>query len=60
MLFKDAEKHDFKGFDADYYETIEKGHGRVEVRKYRALDASSLPSTAEWRGFQTAGKLFKD
>ncbi len=57
LLFKDAEEHDFRGFDADQFETIEKGHGRVEIRNYTAIDASELPCTAEWKGFQTAGKI---
>lgn len=60
LLFKDAEKHDFRGFDADHFETIEKGHGRVEIRKYTAIDASELPCTEEWKGFQTAGKAIRE
>lgn len=60
LLFKDAEKHDFRGFDADHFETVEKGHGRVEIRKYTAIDASELPSAAEWRGFRTAGKVTRE
>lgn len=60
LLFKDAEKHDFKGFDADHFETIEKGHGRVEIRKYTAIDASELPCTKEWKGFRTAGKVTRE
>lgn len=60
LLFKDAEKHEFRGFDADQFETIEKGHGRVEVRKYKVVDASELPSAAEWKGFQTAVKVTRE
>ena len=60
LLFKDAEKHDFKGIDADHFETMEKGHGRVEIRKYTAIDASELPCTTEWKGFQTAGKVTRE
>jgi len=60
LLFKDAEKHDFRGFDADYFETVEKGHGRVEIRKYTAVDASELPCAAEWKGFQTAVKVTRE
>ena len=60
LLFEDAEKHDFRGVDADHFETMEKGHGRVEIRKYTAIDASELPCTKEWMGFQTAGKVNRE
>jgi len=60
LLFKDAHEKEFKGVDAGDFETIEKAHGRVEVRKYTAIDASELPSAAEWKGFQTAGMVIRE
>ena len=60
LLFKDAEKQEFRGFDADHFETIEKGHGRVEIRKYIAIDASDLTCVPDWKGFQTAGKITRE
>lgn len=60
LLFRDAEKHDFRGFDADHFKTIEKGHGRVEIRNYIAIDASELSYAADWKGFQTAGKVTRE
>ena len=58
-LFKDAEKNGFRGFDADNYETIEKGHGRIETRKYYSLDGTELPSAKEWKNLQSIGKVVR-
>lgn len=60
LMFNDAHKKDFKGVDADDFETVEKSHGRIEVRKYTVIDASELPATKEWKGFKTAGKVTRD
>jgi predicted transposase YbfD/YdcC len=38
----------------DVYETIEKGHGRIETRKCRAIGVKNLPiDVAEWVGIQS-------
>jgi predicted transposase YbfD/YdcC len=34
LFFTDAFKKDFRGVSYDTYETIEKGHGRIETRRY--------------------------
>lgn len=60
LLFKGAESKKFQGIDADDFETTEKGHGRVEVRKYISMDASELPSTEEWVGLKSAGKVIRE
>jgi predicted transposase YbfD/YdcC len=60
LLFKDAEKNDFRGIDADHFETMEKGHGRVEMRKYTAIDTSELACGMDWKGFQMAGKVTRE
>lgn len=60
LLFKDAEDKKFCGIDADDFETSEKGHGRVEIRKYISMDASELPSTREWVGLKTVGKVIRE
>jgi predicted transposase YbfD/YdcC len=60
LLFKEAERKKFQGIDADDFETTEKGHGRVEVRKYISMDASELPSAGEWVGLKSAGKVIRE
>lgn len=60
LLFDDALKNNFKGFDADNYDIEEKGHGRVEKRTYYALDGESLPSAREWSGLKTLGMVIRE
>lgn len=33
-LFADAHAINFEGMDADFHETVDKGHGRLEIRRY--------------------------
>ena len=54
-LFNEAFKRDFKGIDADVYETMEKEHGRIEHRRYWMLFADDLPQAQEWDGLRTVG-----
>lgn len=60
LLFTDAESKEFRGVDADNFETIEKGHGRVEVRKFFSIDASELPSVEDWAGLKSAGMVIRE
>jgi predicted transposase YbfD/YdcC len=60
LLFSDAQKKKFRGVDADNFETMEKGHGRVEVRKYFSIDASELLSTKDWAGLNSAGMVVRE
>jgi predicted transposase YbfD/YdcC len=59
-LFQDAFKNAFRGIDADEYETLEKGHGRIEYRKYWMIDAEELPSAQEWEGLQSVGYCIRE
>lgn len=54
-LFQDAFKNDFRGIDGSEYESLEKGHGRIEYRKYWMVDAEELPSAQEWAGLKSVG-----
>lgn len=46
----------FKQTRHDYYETIEKGHGRVETRRYWVTDQIDwLANKENWRGLKTIG-----
>lgn len=59
-FFQDAFKNDFRGVDADEYETLEKGHGRVEYRKYWMIDAEELPAAQEWKGLKSVGFCIRE
>lgn len=56
-LFLESEKQtNFKKTKHDYYETIEKGHGRVETRRYWITDKINwLDNKADWRGLKSIG-----
>jgi len=60
VLFNEAEQADYKGFDADDYETSEKAHGRVEIRRYISLDGEDIPSANEWAGMKSVGKVIRE
>lgn len=54
-LFTDAFKNEFRGYDADHFETLEKEHGRIEERNYWVLDAADLPKAKEWSNLKSVG-----
>jgi predicted transposase YbfD/YdcC len=60
LMFEDAHSNEFKGFDADDYETLEKSRGRVESRFYYSLDAEGLPNTNEWEGLTSLGMVVRE
>ncbi|MCL6756051.1 MAG: ISAs1 family transposase [Candidatus Rhabdochlamydia oedothoracis] len=58
-LFENAETKNYSDFDSDAYETMEKSHGRIELRKYYSLDATKLPSAKEWEGLLSVGMVIR-
>jgi len=56
--FIDADARDFTGTETDVVETVERGHGRVETRRYRTLaDLSGVPRHALWKGMNMIGMV---
>ena len=54
--FEGAQAHDFKHAQHDYYEQTDKGHGRVEVRRYWVSeDLSGLEAPHRWAGLRSIG-----
>ena len=54
--FDGAQAHDFKHAQHDYYEQVDKGHGRVEVRRYWVSeDLSGLEAPERWAGLRSIG-----
>ena len=42
----------------DYYETVESGHGRKEIRRYYILDEiDTVESSINWKGLNTIGMV---
>lgn len=43
-----------------FCESIEKGHGRIEIRSCVTLSANDLPSQPEWKGLKTIAKISRE
>jgi len=59
LLFNDAKTKDYRGYDADQFESLDADHGRIEHRIYSVLDAEDLPVTMEWLGMKSVGKVVR-
>jgi len=56
--FIDADARDYAGVDSEFLETVERGHGRLETRRYRTLgDLSSVPRSALWEAMNMIGMV---
>jgi predicted transposase YbfD/YdcC len=56
--FISADAKDYAGMDAQFLETVERGHGRVETRRYRTLgDLAEVPRSALWQGMNMIGMV---
>jgi predicted transposase YbfD/YdcC len=54
--FIDADAKDYKDMPMDFYETNERGHGRVETRRYWTLgDLDGIGEANQWAGLDTIG-----
>jgi len=54
--FVTAEAAEFKSVAYDYREEIDKGHGRLETRRYWITDdLRTLPKTERWKGLTSIG-----
>lgn len=42
---------------ASFWESTEKGHGRIETRSCMVMSAKDLPSKAEWKGLNTIARI---
>ena len=58
QLFDWARKTDFKDIDHEAYQTIDKGHGRIDVRRYWLLgNVDHLENAERWTGLSRIGKI---
>ncbi len=55
-FFDQAIKADFKDIQHDYHQTVEGGHGRVEVRRYWTVEGLQwLTQANKWSGLISVG-----
>ena len=57
QLFKQSLKNEFKGVDHSYHETINKNHGRIEIRRSWLLSnvADLIDTDSNWSNFYSVG-----
>lgn len=55
-FFHEAEVHNFKHVTHDYFEEIDKAHGRIEIRRYWIADhLACIAKSESWAGLQCLG-----
>lgn len=60
-FFMTARANNFKGINYDYEEEIDKGHGRLETRRYWISDKLlSLPNIQQWDGLNSIGMVERE
>ena len=56
--FIDADARDYEGVPSDYYETVERGHGRSETRRYWTLgELAGIEQKEQWKKLNTIGMV---
>lgn len=59
--FDFAEQNSFKEFEHDSHKTLDKGHGRIEKRKYYITeDIDWLESKVDWKGLKSIGMAIRE
>ena len=58
LFFLDGKENKFNDVDVDYHETVDGGHGRVEIRRYWAVsDIDWLHQKGDWKDLKTIGMV---
>lgn len=58
QLFDWADRNEFKDIEHEAHQTIEKGHGRLEVRRYWLLgNVEHLENAQQWKGLKRVGMI---
>lgn len=56
QLFKFARQQDWQDINHEYYQTINKGHGRIEIRRHWTMgNTEYLCGAEQWKGLKTIG-----
>jgi predicted transposase YbfD/YdcC len=60
-FFETAQAADFAGVKYDQKEELDKGHGRVETRRYWITEElSTLPKPERWKGLRSIGMVVRE
>jgi predicted transposase YbfD/YdcC len=60
-FFEHAEKIEFRRVESDHYKTVDKGHGRIEIRECKVISdpeyIGTLRDVDKWMGLRTIAKV---
>ena len=60
-FYTTAESSAFSGVSYDYYEELDKDHGRLETRRYWITEQlGTLPDTSHWKGLHSIGMVERE
>lgn len=59
-LFCKWDDENFHGVEVSGYETLEKGHGREELRQYYSMSAAGLEGRGAWEHLQSIGMVVRE
>ena len=58
QLFEYARSNQWRNIDHSFFQTIEKDHGRIEIRRYWTMDnVEFLLDSDKWEGLQSIGMV---
>ena len=56
QIFADAQERQWEGIQHSFHQTLEKDHGRIEIRRYWTFASDELKqNTEQWAGLQSIG-----
>ena len=56
QLFQLARQQDWQDIDHKFYQTMNKGHGRIEIRRYWTMEQTEyLWGAEQWLGLKSIG-----
>jgi len=56
--FINADARDYQGMESDFFETVERGHGRVDTRRYWTLgELDGIAQVGQWKNLNVIGMV---
>jgi predicted transposase YbfD/YdcC len=57
-IFEEARSSDFQGIDYDFHESVDRGHGRIEIRRIWTIsDINLIRGKEKWQQLKTIGMI---
>lgn len=59
-LFSEADATNFQGMEVSSYETLQKSHGREELRQYYSMNGMGLTGKQDWAHLRSIGMVIRE